>query len=135
MRATATKAVNNGMADFTAQCRELTRQERTAIKKLVIDMCANYDKKYGCLPLDCDCYMFGKCWTGGYCKYFQSAVLPLDPMLEASLLSTALDTRPCAFCGEPFPMNGRQLYCGAVCAGQAKNKLQRGYMRNRRGNR
>ena len=32
--------------------RELTRQEKTAIHKLVTKWCANYDKDYGCLPLD-----------------------------------------------------------------------------------
>ena len=47
--------------------RELTRQEKTAIRKLVTKWCANYDKDYGCLPLDCPCYMLGKCWTGAYC--------------------------------------------------------------------
>ena len=31
--------------------RELTRQEKTAIRKLVTKWCANYDKDYGCLPL------------------------------------------------------------------------------------
>ena len=65
--------------------RELTRQEKTAIRKLVTKWCANYDKDYGCLPLDCSCYMLGKCWTGAYCRYFRSAVLPLDPVLEKSL--------------------------------------------------
>ena len=37
--------------------RELSRQEKTAIRKLVTKWCANYDKDYGCLPLDCPCYM------------------------------------------------------------------------------
>ena len=36
--------------------RELTRQEKTEIRKLVTKWCANYDKDYGCLPLDCPCY-------------------------------------------------------------------------------
>ena len=36
-------------------------------------MCANYDREYGCLPLDCECYMLGKCWTGAYCRYFREA--------------------------------------------------------------
>ena len=31
--------------------RELTRQEKTAIRKLVTKWCANYDKDAGCLPL------------------------------------------------------------------------------------
>ena len=32
-------------------CRELTRDERKGIRKLVTEMCANYDREYGCLPL------------------------------------------------------------------------------------
>ena len=29
--------------------RELTREERAAIRKLVLSLCANYDREYGCL--------------------------------------------------------------------------------------
>lgn len=57
--------------------RELTREEKRKIRALVTKWCANYDKEYGCLPLECECYMFGKCWTGAYCRYFREAVLPL----------------------------------------------------------
>ena len=32
--------------------RELTRQEKAAIRSLVKRWCANYDKDAGCLPLD-----------------------------------------------------------------------------------
>ena len=39
--------------------RELTRQEKAAIRSLVKRWCANYDKDIGCLPLDCECYMLG----------------------------------------------------------------------------
>ena len=67
--------------------RELTREEKRAIRALVTKWCANYDRECGCLPLDCECYMLGKCWTGAYCRYFREAVLPLDPALEVSLLS------------------------------------------------
>lgn len=67
--------------------RELTREEKSKIRALVVKWCANYDKEYGCLPLECECYMFGKCWTGAYCRYFREAVLPLDPALEAALLT------------------------------------------------
>ena len=35
--------------------RELTRQEKAAIRSLVKRWCANYDKDAGCLPLDCPC--------------------------------------------------------------------------------
>ena len=67
--------------------RELTREEKRKIRALVVKWCANYNKEYGCLPLECECYMFGKCWTGAYCHYFREAVLPLDPALEAALLT------------------------------------------------
>ena len=67
--------------------RELTREEKKKIRALVVKWCANYDKEYGCLPLECECYMFGKCWTGAYCRYFREAVLPLDPALETALLT------------------------------------------------
>ena len=59
--------------------RELTREEKAAIRSLVAKWCANYDREYGCLPLDCECYMLGKCWTGALCRYFREAVLPSIP--------------------------------------------------------
>ena len=37
--------------------RERTRQEKAEIRKLVTKWCANDDTDYGCLPLDCPCYM------------------------------------------------------------------------------
>ena len=39
--------------------RELTVPERRSIRKLVTGSCANYDRDYGCLPLDCECPMLG----------------------------------------------------------------------------
>ena len=44
---------------MTKTYRERTGKEKRQIKKLVVSKCANYDKEYGCLPLDCECYMFG----------------------------------------------------------------------------
>ena len=38
--------------------RELTGKEKQEIRRLVKTMCANYDEKYRCLPLNGDCYMF-----------------------------------------------------------------------------
>lgn len=115
--------------------RELTRAERAAIRRLVKEMCANYDSEYGCLPLDCECYMLNKWWSGAYCRYFQNAVLPLNPALEATLLGCAVpELEPCAICGKPFMPEGKQAYCSAACAGAARRKRQRGYMQKRRGN-
>jgi len=79
--------------------RELTRKEWSAIKKLVESSCANYCREHGCLKLNDTCYMFGKCCTGSYCKYFKAAVLPLDPALEVALIGGG-DTQPCANCGK-----------------------------------
>lgn len=89
--------------------RELTREEKKKIRALVIKWCANYDKEYGCLPLECECYMFGKCWTGAYCRYFREAVLPLDPALEAALLTEGPrpEFKPCPICGGAVPTDGR----------------------------
>ena len=41
--------------------RELTREEKKSIRALVTKWCANYDRDYGCLPLECECYMLMKC--------------------------------------------------------------------------
>jgi len=117
----------------TASVRELTRAERAAIRALVVKMCANYGGEYGCLPLDGECYMLLKWWTGAYCKYFQNAVLPLDPALEVALTGGAVDMRPCAVCGQPFPANGKQAYCSAACAKKAHRIQKREYIRKRRG--
>ena len=115
--------------------QELTREEKAAIRKLVTKLCANYDKEYGCLPLDGPCYMLGKCWTGGYCRYFREAVIPNDPVLEAALNSggPAPDTKACPVCGAAFLPDGRTRYCSAACAHAARLKKQRGYMRKYRG--
>lgn len=93
--------------------RELTREEKRAIRALVTKWCANYDRECGCLPLDCECYMLGKCWTGALCRYFREAVLPLDPALEAALLTEGPrpDFKICPICGGPVAPDRRQAYC------------------------
>lgn len=115
--------------------RELTRTEKAAIRRLVSKWCANYDRDCGCLPLDCECYMFGKCWTGAYCRYFREAVLPLDPALEAALLAEGPrpNFKACPVCGRAVAPDGRQTYCSAACAKAAHRRQQREYMRKKRG--
>lgn len=116
------------------ESRELTREERAAIRALVTRWCANYDREYGCLPLDCECYMLGKCWTGAYCRYFRESVLPLDPALEAALLTQGpVSSRPCPVCGRPVPRNGRQRYCSPACRKAALREQKRAHMRKKRG--
>ena len=66
--------------------RELNRSERAAIRKLVTELCANYDSQDKiCLPLNSPCYMLNKWWTGAYCRYFEKAVLPVDAALESAI--------------------------------------------------
>jgi hypothetical protein len=92
------------------QPREMTRAERAAIRRLVVTLCANYDDEYGCLPLDCDCVMLHKVWTGGGCKYFRNSVLPVDPVLEAALSGRAVPAvKKCTACGKAFIPDGKQF--------------------------
>lgn len=111
-----------------AEARELTREERAAIRKLVTGMCANYDSHYNiCLPLDCACYMLNKWWTGSYCKYFQNAVLPLDPMLEAVLMGRdiSLSQKTCPVCGAAYIPVTNQAYCSETCRIKGKREADR----------
>ena len=103
------------------QNRELTPKEKRSIKKLVIRLCANYDSEYGCLPLDCDCPMFGICYTNSaMCRYFREAVLPNDPELQASLERQPV--RICKYCGHIFPADGKRVYCSDKCAVSARRQ-------------
>ena len=114
--------------------RALTREEKAAIRRLVTSLCANYDKDYGCLPLNDVCYMLGKCWTGAYCRYFREAVLPNDPRLEAALTweGPLPDRRPCPVCGGPFVPDGKRRYCSTACQVEGNRRKSRERMRNKR---
>jgi predicted nucleic acid-binding Zn ribbon protein len=101
--------------------RELTAAERREIRRLVTTLCASYDSEYGCLPLDCECYMLNKWWTGSLCTYFESSVLPANPILARALKGEPpVDTKPCAICGKRFPMAGRKAYCSDKCREQGQ---------------
>ncbi len=101
--------------------RELTGREKQRIKKLVTSLCANYDKEYGCLPLDCDCPMLGICFTNSaLCRYFRKSVLPEDAGVEA--VFTQIPTTHCKQCGKPFPTDGKRVYCSQRCAEEACRK-------------
>ena len=113
--------------------RELTTPERRVIRELVARHCANYDRAAKeCLPLECACYMLGKTYTGAFCRYFEGAVLPLDPMLVESLAGRAAATKPCPVCGTEFAGDGRQIYCAPACKKRAKRTRDRAWMRERR---
>ena len=106
---------------MTTVIRELTPKEKRSIKRLVKGLCANYDAEYGCLPLECDCPMFGVCYTNSpMCRYFREAVLPNDPEFLASLEVQAV--RFCQFCGKKFPTDGKRAYCSEQCAAAARRQ-------------
>lgn len=107
--------------------REMTAKERREIKALVKQHCANYDREYGCLPLDGTCYMFGKLYTGMFCTWFQNAVLPLDPVLESALMHKGIATKPCKVCGTVFPAQKNAVYCSDKCrqTGQRRQTASR----------
>ena len=101
--------------------RELTGREKQRIKKLVTSLCANYDKEYGCLPLDCNCPMLGICFTNSaLCRYFRKSVLPEDAGLKAVFTQTP--TTHCKQCGKPFPTDGKRVHCSKRCAEEARCK-------------
>ena len=114
--------------------RELTATERGEIKLLVTKLCANFHKEYGCLPLESACYMLTKWWTGGLCKYFQHAVLPLNPALEADLLSNGQDVprKACLVCGAVYIPTTSQAYCSDRCRKAKRREANRRYQRKHR---
>lgn len=96
--------------------RNLTRAELRDIRVLVRKSCANYDRHNKVCPLldDYSCYMLHvRSAHGGLCRYFQTAVLPLDPSLSARFQRTS--TKPCRECGRAFFINGNQSYCSEKC--------------------
>jgi len=109
--------------------REFTRHERKTIRRLITEMCANYDREYGCLPLNgiCECHMFTvDSPDRGFCKYFRNTVLPLNPSLEA-VFAGIYATKSCKICNAEFAPVGRQAYCSEKCrhAGNRKTTTER----------
>lgn len=116
---------------MTQDNRELTARERRRIRKLVTSLCANYDSGYGCLPLDCACYMFGIRFRGSaLCRHFREAVLPDDPELQAVFQPAPLKT--CRLCGGKFPAEGKRVYCSERCAAEARKRQTAARVRRHR---
>ena len=116
--------------------RELTREELRDMKRLAADMCANYDRVYGCILLDGKCYMcYGVAHVcSALCKYYRRAVLPLNPQLEAlfSGENTADHIKRCANCGkELYAAGNRAKYC-QTCARRVHRRQKTESDRKRR---
>lgn len=117
--------------------RELTRSERAAIRKLVVNLCANYDDQAKiCLPLDCPCYMLHKWWTGALCRYYANAVLPVDPALESVLTGndTSQRQKRCPVCGKNYIPTTSQAYCSDACRTWARKDADKKRKRRARQN-
>ena len=71
---------------------------------------------------------------GGLLPLLPEAVLPLDPALEAALLTEGPrpEFKPCPICGGAVPVDGRMAYCSESCARIALRRQKREYMRKRR---
>jgi len=109
-----------------------TTQFRRA-KKLVRSLCANHD--YGnCVLLE---NRFGTCVCPQLisysliCKYFRTAVLPMDKELHAEIMETDKLTY-CYDCQQPFvPDRKRTIFC-RTCADRHKRQCKREWARKNR---
>jgi len=111
--------------------RELTGREKQKIKKLVTSCCANYDKEYGCLPLDCECPMFGIYYTNSaLCRRFRNALLPTAPELQVVFEPQPL--KVCKECGKHFSAQGKRVYCSEKCAKDARRRQTASRVRKHR---
>ena len=110
----------------------LNDAQHRRVKKLTRCHCAN-NVRGCCLLLDdgepCVCPQ-----TISYsllCKWFRTAVLPLDKQLETALLFRE-DMKRCAVCGQPFlPGSNRAKYC-KPCAAKVHRKQKNASDRKRR---
>lgn len=113
--------------------RELTAREKQRVKKLIVSKCANYDKEYGCLPLDRECPMFGICYTNSaLCRRFRNALLPTAPELQAVFEPQPLAV--CKECGKHFSAQGKRVYCSDKCARDARRRQTAARVRKHREN-
>ena len=102
--------------------------------RLVEQTCANYGDGH-CLILDRPCVYQNDTTNLRRCGYFEEAVLPGNPILEAKYHAARgqVDNRPrCESCGDPFERkSNRQKYC-SECAVEIRKQKQRNYNRELR---
>ena len=106
-------------------------KQRQRANALIKRLCANYDNG-NCLALDNGepCVCVQSISYSLLCKYFRSAVLPAEPLLEAAILGTRFEK--CVSCGAPIIKKGnRKKYC-EKCAQRAYKAQQAEYARRKR---
>ena len=101
----------------------------------LVRQCCNYDDGY-CIALDdgelCPCVQ--RISYSLLCKWFRTAVLPLDAALCAALAPPSSGiTRRCRCCGQSFPAQKHNtLYC-PTCAQERTKQSKREWARRKRG--
>ena len=123
---------------------QIENQIQRSIRHLAKKECANYDNGC-CLPKDRPCHVINPTYKMIHdgavdCDYFLSAVLPLQPELNAGVWheilreesQTGEDWKECVRCHKPFiPGSNRQRYC-AECGAVAKKTANREKQRRHR---
>ena len=137
------KIVRRGLlpAPVLLKVRLLTKQE-----------CANFEAQQ-CIPADKTCVFFAEGQAPLRCRWFERAVLPLDPVLfsmycleydgtdaqnrrkaqKAAAAAKAANRRTCERCGQEFTPSGRQVICPACrrAVRREKDKQRKRAARNR----
>ena len=102
--------------------------------RLVEKACANYGDGH-CLIMDRACIYENDTANIRRCSYYEQAVLPAEPTIEARYyaLRGKTDNKPrCEQCGDPFERkSNRQKYC-VECAVEIRKQKQRNYNRELR---
>lgn len=127
----------------------LDKQVLRSVKQLARNECANYFNG-SCLLEDRPCHVINPAYQTIHdgavdCDYFLSAVLPLQPELNAAVWHEILrgedqageGWKQCARCHKPFiPGSNRQRYCAncGTAAKQARNREKQRRHRERKKN-
>ena len=109
----------------------MTYSQYRRARKLV-HQCCNYESG-NCLAFDDgeECVCVQSISYSLLCRWFRSAVLPLDESLEADLLHQKEQKR-CTVCGQPFlPGSNRAKYC-KICAAIVHRRQKTASDRKRR---
>lgn len=111
----------------------LTPKQSRSINKLIRQECCNYDNG-NCIMLDdgetCVCPQIIT-YSHIICKWFKTAVLPLDKDLHNEIIKPK-NLKRCANCGKTFASNANKTkYCDN-CKIVVRRKKKAEYERNRR---
>lgn len=112
----------------------MTSAQIAKAKRLIRAECANYDLQHNeCFTLDdgCGCACVQAISCSLLCRYFQTSVLPLDPIFESNLLKKN-NQKTCIRCGRPFVPTGRNAKYCPVCSKSEERRRKAEYNRRKR---